>query len=218
MRASHLLAGGRLFLKFLCWSIVAAFILFVSGCFLSFNPGLRYALFGGDHSASANLGDTGLVLTVELTGISHLAEYERHLMVRGNWKKVSQTMWLDHGGFPRANLYRRPDGNYVLAGSLDTWLISTSPLKVEEYSESYLSNRDKGLYSNELGHSTNPPMTEHLPSAGTTPPSRYFKGLSYIGTFDFADEDGAPVRSVRYGKFRFVEPHLQPEYLRDPGG
>lgn len=206
----------RILLKVITWTIAAVMVVFLSSCFLFFYPQLRHDLFGGDHSASAKLDDTGLIATVELVNaVSHLAEFQRHLVVSGKGARVSKEIAFDHGGFPRANLYRTADGNYVITGSLDAWLISTNPVEIKPYMESYLENRMKGLYGAAdlqfIGHG-------QPPTQAPSPPSSYFKGLVYLGTFDFASEGGQPVGSVSLGQFRFVPPNIQGEYIKDPGG
>ena len=208
----------RIFLKVIAWGIVAVIVLFLLSCFLFFNPQLRHDLFGGDHSASTSLEDTGLIATIELVNAaSHLAEFQRYLVVSGKGARVSKEIAFDHGGLPRANLYRTANGNYVVVGSLDAWLISTNPVEIKPYLESYLENRMKGQYGTGdlrfLGRGQQLPAID-----GASPPSAYFNGLAYLGTFDFALEDGRPVRSVRYGRFKFVPAHLQGEYIKDPGG
>ncbi|CAN1722405.1 protein of unknown function [Hyphomicrobium sp. 1Nfss2.1] len=206
----------RIFLRVVAWGTVVVILFFVSSCYLFFDPHLRHNIFGGDYSASAKLGDTGLVATVELVNaVSHLAEFQRYLVVSGNGARASKEIAFDHGGFPRANLYRTADGNYVIAGSLDAWLISTNPVEIKPYMESYLKNRMKGLYGAAdlrfIGHG-------QPPTQAPSPPSNYFEGLVYLGTFDFASERGQPVGSVSRGKFKFVPPNIQGEYIQDPGG
>ena len=192
----------RIFLRVVAWGTVVVILFFVSSCYLFFDPQLRHDIFGGDYSASAKLGDTGLVVTVELVNaVSHLAEFQRYLVVSGNGARASKEIAVDHGGFPRANLYRTADGNYVIAGSLDAWLISTNPVEIKPYSADLQF----------IGHG-------QPPTQAPSPPSNYFKGLVYLGTFDFASEGGQPVGGVSRGQFRFVPPNIQGEYIRDPGG
>jgi hypothetical protein len=208
-----------LFLKTLLWSFTALFIVLVTSCIVELNPRLKRAIYGPDHLASITLEPEGLTVAIELTNASPIgkAEYERRLIVvTPNGTQETSNLEFDQGGFPSSNLYRTMDGKFVLAGALDAKLISPTPLRVTDYSESYLSNRDKGLYG-QTDLRGKPFKKENKKRLGPLFESNYFSRLFYVGTFELQ-----PVRTANSRQkwdWSFIPASEQKEdFIRDPGG
>jgi hypothetical protein len=206
-----------LFVRTLLWSLAALLIVLVSSCIIELNPKLKRTLYGPDHLASVTLDSGKLTVSVELTNTSPIgkAEYERRLIVSMNGSEAVADLTYDHGGFSDVNLYQTSDGKFALADSFDAKLITLSPLTIADYSESYLGNRNKGLYG-KPDLRDNPYRKDSQRRLGNLLESNYFDNLFYLGSFQFWPSASTGQRQAWV--WSFVPAAGGEDSIRDPGG
>ena len=120
----------RRFFKYVFYG-VAGLVVLLSGVvmFMLFGPMPDYIL-----SARHRLPGTELELSVELKPIHRLlSEFERKLVLSGsNQQRIEQRMFVDSGGYTRTNLYSTQDGNFLLKGFFDGWLVRARSVEIAE--------------------------------------------------------------------------------------
>jgi hypothetical protein len=123
----------RRFFKYLFYAI-AGLVLFLVGLvmYTLYGPMPNYVI-----TASHHLPGTELELSVELKPKHRfLAEFERKLVLSGSkQQRIEQPMFVDSGGYTRANLYSMSDDSLLVKGFFDSWLIHTKPVKIVEVEE-----------------------------------------------------------------------------------
>jgi hypothetical protein len=193
------------------WSLTALLIVAVPSCVVSFSPNLKRKMFGPDHLASVTLEPEKATVSVELMVKDPIGklEYERRLIVTtSDGASVADELIQDHGGFSSANLYRTKDGRLVLADTFDAELVTLAPLRIDHYSEQYLSNRDR--------KKSGPAAPRDRKQFSGLPESAYFDGLFYVGTFRFQETPSADGKQKSV--WSFVPASEQEEFIKDLGG
>ena len=102
-------------LKYLVFTIVAVVGLVVSLAAISY-------YFPPTYEAATTLPDSSSQLVVQLEPMHpYLAEYRRSLLLRTSGKPDQRVeMFPDTGGYSRTQLYRLPDGIFVVRGFFDS--------------------------------------------------------------------------------------------------
>ena len=178
-----------------------ACVLFIAAMAVLMFPELRIVFLGGTHSAKTTL-PSGLTVKVQMAPVfmTHLAEYERRLVVCNGWILVCSRKWLitDWGGHRKLNLYRDRSGSIFVVDSIWMMEIIDGPqIRILDYREEEAAQLREGRWN----------CREERPgplAKQAAPQSRYFKDWEYLGMFEFFTADDEPASSVRFGEFKFV--------------
>ena len=153
------------------------------------SPGLRKTVFGPDHEVTYHVASDDLDITFYLIGLDPIfgkAEYSARATIRARGKHLNEEVFIDHGGFDIAHLYRNDGGSYLIAGSMGSFGFETEPLRRMERVPSYLGSRNATEYvCDRRGSGSIENCRLRLQASGSLEcqPSTLFMGWCYLGTF-----------------------------------
>lgn len=118
------------FLKYLIGGIVL--VIAVTGTL----AGVSY-YFPPTYQATTRLADSASEISIQLVPTHpYLAEYQRTLVLHKAGSPDQRVeMFADTGGYSRTQLYRLPDGKFLVSGFFDAFVIDLSRHSIAPYTE-----------------------------------------------------------------------------------